>query len=280
MRLAALSVGAGVPEADFAGTVAEVHRRACLLVAADDALLTLATAELGAMPRGITLAAQPGFSFRGVVATGAAAASRGGVLRIAGGGLAIDLRGARPWHSELGALRCDLGRAATLAAWQAAAAAVGADGRADGLLAIAGDTIAALTAATRAGDAQAVGRALARLVGLGAGRTPAGDDYLVGFVAGLLAGGRAAGIVACVQQQVRGLAARTNRVSRLYLDAAAAGEVSQRLHGVAAAIAAGGDRAAVERAVAAALAVGHESGAAGVLGLLHGCAACAQPVEP
>ena len=273
MRLAALSLGAGVPGGDFGAAVAEVHARACLLAADDGTLLTLATAELGALPRGITLAAQPGLSFRAVLDVGAAAASRGGVLRIAGGALAVDLRGARRWRSDLGALRLDLGRAATRAAWQAAAAMVASDGRADGLRAIAGDTIAALTAATRAGDADAAGRAVARLVGLGAGRTPAGDDYLVGFLAGLLAGGDAAGFVTSLRQRARALAARTGRVSRLYLEAAADGEVSQRLHDVAAAIAAGRDRASVASAVAAALAVGHDSGAAGVLGLLDGCAA-------
>ncbi len=277
MPLAAVRLGAGVPEADFSATVAEVHGRACLLDCADAGLLTLAIEELGGLPRGITLATPPGFAFKGALTEGALAAARGGVLRIAGGALAVDLRRARPWRSALGALGLDSGREAVRAAWQAALMVVAADGRGDGLRAIGGDAIAALGAARRAGNADVAAQAVTRLVGLGAGRTPSGDDYLVGFIAGLLAGGDAERLATALRARVRTLALRTNRVSRLYLEAAADGEVSERLHAVAAVIAAGGDAAAVQRAVTAALAVGHDSGAAGVLGLLDACAPPAGP---
>lgn len=274
MRVAALTRGAGVPAGDFDGSVAETHRRACLIALTDDRWLTLASADLGALPGGITLAVPESFSFRMLPVT-ASAAARGGVLRVGGGALSVDLRGTTAWRSDLGALRIDLGTDATRAAWQAARDALDADGRIAGLRGLAADAIGALDHAAHRGDLAAAERAMARLVGLGAGRTPAGDDFLVGFLAGLRARRIATGpdrILEALQAQVPRLAERTTRVSQLYLRAAAAGEISQRLHAVGAALAAGSDRASVERAVAVALAVGHDSGAAGVLGLLHGCA--------
>ena len=276
MRLTALILGAGVPEGDFSGRVLEVHARACLVATSDEACVTLATAALGALPCGIMLDTPPGFSFRRVLATDADVAARGGILRVAGGALAVDLRAAPTWRCELPGLNLDLHRPASRAAWLDLAAAVLADGRADALRDSAAAAIAALTAATRARDTAAAQRAMSRLIGLGEGRTPAGDDYLVGYAAGLLACGEAgppAAFTAVLLSELGRLAKGTNRVSRLYLEAAAHGEISQRLHRVAAAVARGADRAERDRAVIDALAVGHSSGAAGVLGLLHGSAA-------
>ena len=118
---------------------------------------------------------------------------------------------------------------------------------------------------------------MCNLVGLGEGRTPAGDDYLVGYFAALWACSDASrGFAAVLGPRLVALATRTEHLSGLYLEAAAAGEVSQLIAGVAACIAAGSDDATIGRAVAAALAVGHSSGAAALLGLLQGCAACAE----
>jgi len=277
MRLAALTTGAGVPDGDFAGKVEEIHARACLIAVSDGTLATLATAELGSLPRGITFDAPAGFSFIPLLAVGAAVAVRGGVLRIAGGALAIDLRRTRPWRCGFDALRLDLGRAPTRRAWRAAWSILCQDGRANGLLRIAGAAMHELAAATRRRDVVAAHGAMSRLVGLGEGRTPAGDDYLVGYFAALRACGGMeprAVFVPDLGRRLKELAARTDRVSRLYLDAAADGQVSERLCVVAAGIAAGCDDPEIGRAVTAALAVGHSSGACGVLGLLHGCIAC------
>jgi len=122
---------------------------------------------------------------------------------------------------------------------------------------------------------------MSRLIGLGPGSTPAGDDYLVGHLAGLWSCAGASGarrsFVADLGEGLRKSALRTNRVSRVYLEAAAAGEVSERLGDLAARVAQGADAASVCAATDAALAVGHSSGACGVLGLLLGCAAWAPP---
>jgi hypothetical protein len=276
MRLAALAAGIGVPTEDFSGRIIEVHTRAALLAVVDGRWITLAAPELGRLPRAITLDAPAPFSFRTVLIPGAKVASRGGVLRVAGAGFAIDLRDMREWRSGLGMLRLDFGLAGMARTCRVAWSALDADGRSDRLRHSAATTLDDLAVATRRRQAPAAERAMCNLVGLGEGRTPAGDDYLVGYFAALWAYSDASrGFAAALGPRLVALATRTEHLSGLYLEAAAAGEVSQLIAAVAACIAASDD-AATGRAVAAALAVGHSSGAAAILGLLQGCAACAE----
>jgi Protein of unknown function (DUF2877) len=277
MHLAALAVGIGVPTGDFSGRIEEVNTRATLLEVGGGGWLTLAAPELGCLPRAITLDAPAGFSFRALLAPEAEVAARGGVLRVAGAGFAIDLRDIRQWRSGLEALRLDFGLASVARASHVAWSALNADGRSNGLRRKAGATLDGLAEATRRRRLPAAERAMCSLVGLGEGRTPAGDDYLVGYFAALWACSDASRrFAAALGTRLVALATRTEHVSRLYLEAAAAGEVSERIAAVAACIAAGSDDATIGRAVAAALVVGHSSGAAAMLGLLQGCAACAE----
>ncbi len=277
MRLAALAAGIGVLTGDFSGHIIEVHSRAALVAVVDGRWMTLVTPELGHLPRAITLDAPAAFSFRSLLVPGAEVASRGGVLRTAGTRLAIDLRDMRQWRSGLATLRLDFSLAGVARAFGVALSALDADGRSHRLRRNAGAALDRLADATRHRHAPAAERAMRSLVGLGEGRTPAGDDYLVGYFAALWACSDASrGFVAALGARLGALATRTEHLSRLYLEAAAAGEVSQRIADVAACIAAGSDDAAIVRAVAAALAVGHSSGAAAMLGLLQGCAACAE----
>jgi len=277
MRLAALAIGAGVPGGDFAGTVEEVHTRACLIACLDDKLVTLLAPELGHLPCGITLDAPRELSLEGRFEVNAEIAVRGRILRIAGSAFSIDLRPSRTWNSDLGSLRLDLCRVSVLQAWQVARAALREDGRGHGLLRTAGSAIAALDAATGAFDTAAAHAAMSRLIGLGQGATPEGDDFLVGYFAALWActcGMEPRTIfVSSLGASLTELSLRTHRVSRMYLDWAARGQVSERLFVLAARIAAGSGRHAVGLAAAAAMAVGHSSGACGVLGFVHGCAA-------
>jgi hypothetical protein len=117
---------------------------------------------------------------------------------------------------------------------------------------------------------------MSRLIGLGVGRTPEGDDYLAGYFAALWASSDASRcFAATLAPRLVALSVHTEHLSRLYLRAAAAGEVSERIAAVAASIAAGGNEREIEHHTVAALAVGHTSGAAAMLGLLRGCRACA-----
>jgi hypothetical protein len=114
------------------------------------------------------------------------------------------------------------------------------------------------------------------LVGLGDGLTPEGDDYLIGYFAGLWACGGAdrsrVNFVLALSGWLKRIALCAGKTSRVYLEAAADGEVSERLFDLANSVAGGSDSAAVNRAAAAALAVGHSSGACGVCGFLQACA--------
>jgi hypothetical protein len=276
MRLAALSTGAGAPAGDFAGTTAAIYSRVCILLLADESLLTLIVPTIGNLPKSIMIDARPKFAFADVLAVGANVAARSGILRIAGSALSIDLRSATRWRSCLSHLRLDGSREAVVQALEAASTTLQRDGRSHAFARIAGAGLADLEKATRTLNATAAGEALSGLVGLGEGTTPAGDDYLVGYFAGLwICAGRTAArlaFIAAVGDSLRLTARRAGRVSRVYLEAAADGEVSERLSDLASCIAAGSDRNSVESAAAAAIAVGHSSGACGVLGFLQACA--------
>jgi hypothetical protein len=132
-----------------------------------------------------------------------------------------------------------------------------------GLPAGPGGPLAALRGAVRRADLDAALRTAARLVGLGPGLTPAGDDVMAGTMAGLVLLGHpaaerfAAGVYALA-------AGRTTELSRALLRHAAAGRVSGEyaavLHGLV------GERP-LGPAIAGLLATGSTSGRAMALGL-------------
>ena len=119
------------------------------------------------------------------------------------------------------------------------------------------------------------------LVGAGPGLTPAGDDLLVGYLAGLIstagACSRRLAFVEAVCAAVLELTGRTSAISRLYLQNATEGRVAERLLNLLKLIAAGASPTQTHGAAVKALAVGSSSGPAGVLGLLLGLAAWQLP---
>lgn len=132
-----------------------------------------------------------------------------------------------------------------------------------GLPAGPGGPLAALRGAVRRADLDAALRTAARLIGLGPGLTPAGDDVVAGTIAGLVLLGHpsadrfAAGVHALA-------AGRTTELSRALLRHAACGRVSGEFAAVLHALV--GERPLVP-AVAALLATGSTSGRAMALGL-------------
>jgi hypothetical protein len=276
MRIAALSIGYGAPVGDFDGTVEATHDRACALLLADESLLTVVAPAIGRLPRVIVIDAPPEFAFAPSITVGVAAAARSGILRIGGNALSIDLRPALLWRSPLDDLRLDPKRAAVARALEATRSALRHDGRSDSFARLAGARLATVAAALKALDATAAEKAMSGLVGFGEGVTPAGDDYLVGCLAGLWASAgedrSRLNFVVALGEWLRRIAPKAGKISRVYLEAAADGEVSERLFDLASVVAAGADGADVNRAAAAALAVGHSSGACGVLGFLQASA--------
>jgi hypothetical protein len=126
-----------------------------------------------------------------------------------------------------------------------------------------GGPLAALRGAVRRADLDAALRTATRLIGLGPGLTPAGDDVMAGTIAGLVLLGHpsaerfAAGVYALA-------AGRTTELSRALLRHAACGRVSGEYAAVLHALV--GERP-LAPAVAALLSTGSTSGRAMALGL-------------
>jgi hypothetical protein len=94
---------------------------------------------------------------------------------------------------------------------------------------VAGPALARLADATAAGDPDGCVRAGRPLLGLGPGLTPAGDDVLVGWLAGLWAsGGQGRRLLAAVGRELAAAAAeRTGALSRAFLLAAVDGQAAE-----------------------------------------------------
>ncbi|WP_369130733.1 DUF2877 domain-containing protein [Modestobacter roseus] len=123
--------------------------------------------------------------------------------------------------------------------------------------------LAALRGAVRRADLDAALRTATRLIGLGPGLTPAGDDVLAGLTAGLVLLGHPA--AERFGAGVTSLAAgRTTELSRALLRHAAAGQVSGEYAAVLRGLVGDG---ALAPAIAALLATGSTSGRAMSLGL-------------
>ena len=298
MRLQAISVGIEAPAAAFSAVVHSIFTRACNLRTGAGSLVTLLTAEQQNLPCAIRVEAHAAFDFTAHTRSGQQVTCEGNIARFAGGALQVDLSAVQLWHVDLGALGCDLRQAGAYRAWRAVMAELRAArhdcglsamlathrnervaGRADvRLLARRGArAVAALIACACSHDAQGALAPAAQLVGLGPGLTPSGDDFLVGFLAGMWACARddtrRRAFLASFGSGLARLAEATGDVSRAYLLSAIAGNASERLALLATLIARGATPLEVRAATRAALAVGATSGADGVIGLLAGTAA-------
>lgn len=121
--------------------------------------------------------------------------------------------------------------------------------------------------AARAGECAAAAVECASLIGLGAGLTPAGDDFNVGVLAvsWYLESARSRELRGALSREAGRLARGTTDVSRAFLLSAAAGEFSSPLLGL---FEPGADGEALTGAVRAAMAVGHSSGLDTLCGVL------------
>ncbi len=286
MRLQAISAGTRVPSDRFTGVVHSVFRRACNLGTEGGGLLTLLAPELGNVPHGIRISIPTGLAFTDRLQAGQRVGCRAAVLRIANSDLAVDLSTAEVWRSELAGLRVDLGRPAVAIAWQVAWRALERRRRRDRdpLLRPVHDRGRALAEASRALDLDRATAATRGLIGCGPGLTPAGDDLIVGFLAGLFAsrgdGPAKRRLLHALGAAVAAAVANTGEISRAYLEHATLGRVAEPLARLVGAIGAGLPAAEVERATDQALEVGHTSGGDGVFGLLLGLRAWSSAREP
>jgi hypothetical protein len=293
MRLTAISTGYAIPYIDFDATIHSVFRTAVNLRPANkDLLLTLVVASEADLPQGIRLDSPDDFSFEQLSA-GRDVFCRDNTLIFENSALTVGFYQGRRWQCDLPALGTNLSNPAVVEAWKCVwqslnecQVRLGADIVAQALLhsdgivqtAIShrvGEAIRTLIEATRSYQLDDLS-ALTRLIGLGTGLTPCGDDFLVGYLAGLWCTVRdfveRRQFVSKLGQAVIHLSGRTNDISRTYLHHATDGQVSSRLDALARAISRLESPEQLLPVAESAMQSGHTSGMDAVTGLLLGLA--------
>ena len=287
-------IGDRVP-ARARGRVHSVFERACNIEIRSGELVTLLAQALGNVPHGIRLAG-PVAPFEAWLMPGQYAILDGTVLCVPDARISIDLSCAAVWRGAVPAVSMDFcsldhGGAAIAASLCELRAtlyerapeqgfapllAAPASARSSVERAFAtrlSQTLPLLARATERRDIPAIAGAAARLVGLGPGLTPSGDDFIAGYLAALWSragfGSGLDAILAPLADALAPLFLRTNAISRQMLSDAARGRFAQRLVDVTVAISGGDD--SVDATVRA-LASGHSSGADTLYGLLFGYA--------
>ncbi len=293
-----MTLGPEVPRGEFPVAIHSVFRAALNLACPHGDLLSLLSNEACDGPRNIRLASVEDFASLGL------AAGDGGLFNVeeivlkrstGRGRLRVDCAAARRlvaqpapplrgdgerWRDGVAQLEALQERAATdlrIAPLLAGARPLGA--MAERLTQAALD----LGRGARAGRLDAMRGAAARLVGLGAGLTPAGDDFLCGFFA---AGWcrRAAGLaptplLTAFAEAVREFLGGTTEISAGFLRDALAGRVSRRLAALAEACsgAPGGD---LGGAILRLAAFGHSSGLDAATGFFYGASIWREAPDP
>ncbi|MGD1017668.1 MAG: DUF2877 domain-containing protein [Roseiarcus sp.] len=286
-RLAA-ALGPEVPSGEFPVAVHSVFRAAVNLVRPGGDLLSLLSNEACDGPQSIRLASVEDFASLSLVA-GAAGAFRAGEITLdRPGGLPPFRVGCAAARRLAAETLPPIGRAEE--SWSAGVALLdglqrraGTDLRIGCLTADAaapgpmGERLArsalALGRAVQVGGAAAARHAASRLVGLGTGLTPAGDDFLCGFHASALCrrGARPGdfGLLAALAGAVRERLGATTALSATLLRSALAGHFFGPLTALAEACA-GKPRCSAPGAVLQLASVGHSSGMDAATGFFYG----------
>ncbi len=252
MDLAALSCDEALDRPLRGGRVLGVYRKACAWLCDDGSLTSLLCREVEPLPMAMTLASPRGFAFSDHVAAGRRVAIRAGIVRFAGGDLCIDTRPARPWSGRIESAAEPGDADAIRRAWEILERE--APPSALDFCLGAGSPVKAL-----ADDAAAAGR----LVGLGSGLTPSGDDVLVGYLAALWTRPDRARLRRALAALIGARLDRTNAIAATYLRAAIDGRAGAVLRKAA-------EAREIDRHVRPMLALGHQSGACTMIGLLLG----------
>src|SRR5262249_51641327 len=140
-------------------------------------------------------------------------------------------------------------------------------------------TLPRLMNATRSRDGNAALVVLSELIGLGPGLTPAGDDFIVGWLAGLALSARASAQIAFLEAICRGvenLAHTTTFVSPQHLRDGCAFMFCERVSDRCVCVALGEPKCTLARHVAAQIAVGASAGADAAAGLMFALLECGQ----
>ena len=283
------SVGARVPSRARA-QVHSVFLHACNIETDSGELVTLLAPGCGNLPHGICCA-PPIESLFPQLRQGQTARLDDATLRVPAARFAVDLSRAAIWNGSVAAALPGLRGAEPRRALRELCETLREHAPDQGvapvlfwsgcprstieraLFARMAQSLPVLARATGTGDAGAVVSALSVLVGLGAGLTPAGDDFIVGYLAALWSRSHREPVVAALlgalAVPVGKLSLHTNAISRQMLLDALQGHFAERLSDVVRSVCHGND---VAFAVMRALEVGHSSGADVLCGLLFGYA--------
>jgi len=273
VKLRVERIGYLVPAASFDGTVQSVYARACN-VQQQGSLYTLLACGAADGPTSFVLDGNRAIDLRACFRRGDAVSRRG--ARLTSRGAEADLAHATIWRPNERPVVADPfriaanlrdARARLTARPDRAASVVHRDGRA---------VCAALEQACRACDCDAALSLTARLIGWGEGLTPAGDDFLVGLLAGLDGAAQSPDRVAFVGVLSAAIVARTHLTTPIAahcLRLAAGAHFTADLHRLRDALMSSGEVAPLRQLVDDALAVGATSGADRVAGLLAGISA-------
>lgn len=272
--LAVAALGYQVPQAEFTGRIHSVFGQACNL-ASGDTLFTLVAPPAGNGPTTLRLAVGTPHDLRDLFDVGERFDCRQRRLRT--GRTELRLEHAGVWrpsvaNSQLAPAQIDgrLRSAAALLARRHRA-------RMSVIVREAAPLVAELSDACRALDTGLAVRLAEALIGWGEGLTPAGDDFLVGLLAGLGAfvqadERRLAFHAALVAAIARGTS-RTTPIAAHYLRLAAGGHFTEPLVDARDGLLCEPRQAWVDAALGRALAVGATSGADTISGLLAGLCA-------
>ncbi len=274
-RIRALSIGPGVERKHFDGLIHSVFDRVCNIELTGGGLVALAAKEVPNAPRTIRLDISPSGSFSTIARHHQPATCRAGVLRLNGLNKTFDLRTATEWRPVPPSDRSRGFPLAKSRSWRRLFSLVDSTPQSDELRAWTG-----LDWRFKPGNRVLFSRSqilseMARLIGRGPGLTPAGDDFIAGFLAALhllsVRSGEIGELLATLEYRVVTWVRQTTDISRWMLQDAVGGRFVEPIFDLSHAIAdenPGEDT--LEKSAARVVALGHLSGTAMIYGLLSG----------
>jgi hypothetical protein len=285
-QVEAVCLGYAVPHRDFMAEVHSVFNSAVNLhLLKNGQIITLVPFHEADLPQGIRLKTPEGFIFTGLN-QGEKAIYRKQILSFNTGLLTVNMQFARRWKCELQKLWIDLKNSLIYDAWKNAVHLFEQhwDEEQNGLFydqrftsKVIDEITQDLLISTRLYDEISAEKSVEKLIGLGPGLTPAGDDYLVGFLAGLWSSmgknAKNTQFLNHIGKTIDQLSSRTNDISKAYLQHAVNGQVSSKLTALAKAISFGKCDHLLFEAAKASMRVGHISGLMATKGLLQGISA-------
>ena len=283
------TIGSRVPRIERCGRVGAVFKRACMVLLDGGGVVALLGPDVGHVAHAVRLVVDEPIDCRIRIGT-PVRICRGGI--VFGADVVVTLSSARIWTSavRLGMCASNSGAFNAMALTRNVLLDLAPQSSSEFLAAVlpiappvtvlgvrVSVALPRLAVAARGHDANRALLLVHGLIGLGPGLTPAGDDFVIGWLAGLTLLAQSPAqqeFLAAMRTGVEALSHATTPVSRQHLADACALMFSERLSEVCVAIASGASRPALQSSLAAQLAVGATSGADAAAGLIFALFDC------